>query len=377
MLRFRSDGTFRILLFGDLHEHADYAESPKFRDMQKLMNAALDADRPDLCVLLGDNCNVTWREDPAGFAAMVQAVCAPMTARGIPIAAVMGNHEHDPGCDAAVVETYRQVPGCLMRNDAPGVTGAANYRELIYDADGKTPLFCLWFLDSNNLYPDRAVSHYDIVYPDQIAWFERESAALREMNGGRTMPSFVFQHTPVPEEYRLLRKAKWWERPVSVKGYNTRSHTRYMLRSGCEGYLGEGPCAPDIGDGQFESWQRVGGVLGAFFGHDHLNDMSGYVDGIFLAQHKTAGFRAYTDGCRSCVRLLTLDQRNLTTFTQELQRFKQFGLKSESLGPILRTFTDRQSINTKITCAALGGIAALAGAGAAIQKLTEVHRNVK
>ena len=377
MLRFRPDGTFRILLFGDLHEHADYAASPAFRDMQKLMNAALDRDRPDLCVLLGDNCNVTWKEDPDGFAAMVRAVCAPIIDRGIPFAPIMGNHEHDPGCDDAVVETYMQLPGCLMRNDAPGITGAANYRELIYDAAGEAPRFCLWFIDSNNLYPDRAVSHYDIVYPDQIAWFERESAALRERNGGRTLPSFVFQHTPVPEEYRLLRKAKWWERPVSVKGYNTRSGTRYMLRPGCAGYLGEGPCAPDIGDGQFESWQRVGGVLGAFFGHDHLNDFSGYADGIFLAQHKTAGFRAYTDGCRSCVRLLTLDQRNLTTFTQELQRFKDFGLKSESLGPILRTITDRQSINTKITCGALGGIAALAGAGVAIKKLTEVSRHEK
>lgn len=377
MLRFRPDGTFRILLFGDLHETVDYAESPAFRDMQKLMNAALDRYQPDLCVLLGDNCTVTWKEDPAGFAAMVRAVCAPMIDRGIPFASVMGNHEHDPGCDDAVVETYMQLPGCLMRNDAPEITGAANYKELIYDAQGKTPQFCLWFLDSNNCYPDRAVSHYDIVYPDQIAWFERESAALRAANGGQPLPSFVFQHTPVPEEYRLLRKAKWWELPVSVKGYNTRSHTRFMLRKGCEGYLGEGPCAPDIDDGQFDSWKRVGGVRGAFFGHDHLNDFSGFTDGIFLAQHKTAGFRAYTDGCRSCVRLLTLDQRDLSTFGQELRRFKEFGLKSESLGPILRTITDRQSINTKITCAVLGGAAAVISAGFGIKKLTEVYWHAK
>ena len=40
----------------------------------------------------------------------------------------------------------------------------ADYKELIYSSDGKTPKFCLWFIDSNNLYPD-----YDIVYPDQIS----------------------------------------------------------------------------------------------------------------------------------------------------------------------------------------------------------------
>ena len=38
-LKFNENGKFRILLFGDLHESYDYAESPKFRDMQKLMNA--------------------------------------------------------------------------------------------------------------------------------------------------------------------------------------------------------------------------------------------------------------------------------------------------------------------------------------------------
>lgn len=86
-------------------------------------------------------------------------------------------------------------------------------------------------------------------------------------------------------------------------------------------------------------------MLGAFFGHDHLNDFSGYVDGIYLAQHKTAGFRAYTDGCRSCVRLLTLDENDLGSFEQELRHFKEFGLECECLGPIFKRISDRQSTN--------------------------------
>ena len=32
-LKFNENGKFKILLFGDLHENYDYAESPKFRDM--------------------------------------------------------------------------------------------------------------------------------------------------------------------------------------------------------------------------------------------------------------------------------------------------------------------------------------------------------
>ena len=130
-----------------------------------------------------------------------------------------------------------------------------------------------------------------------------------------------------------------------------------MLKKGCEGYLGEGPCSPDIDDGQFDSWKKVGGVLGAFFGHDHLNDFSGYVDGIYLAQHKTAGFRAYTDGCRSCVRLLTLDENDLGSFEQELRHFKEFGLECECLGPIFKRISDRQSTNMHIAAKILGAAA--------------------
>ncbi len=358
-LKFNSDGKFRILLFGDIHEHTDYKTNPKFKDMQKLMNAAVEEFRPDLCILLGDNCNTDiYAEDPEKFREMLKDVVAPITSRNIPVAAVLGNHEHDHGHEDEIVAEYGKL-GIIMRNDAPAeVTGNANFKELIYSSDGEKPVFCLWFIDSNNCHENREISHYDYVHTDQIEWFEAECEKLKEMNGGKPMPSFIFQHTPVPEEYELLRKAHFWELPVAVRGYNTKRKTFYVGKKGTMDYVGEGPCSPDVNNGQFASWKKVGGVIGAFFGHDHLNDFSGFVDGIFIAQHKTAGFRAYTDGCRSCVRLVTIDEKNPHKFEQKLKRFKQFGLKSESLGPVMRTFTDRQVI----TMHALGYLA-LAAAG--------------
>ena len=357
--RFNSDGKFKILLFGDIHEHTDYKTNPRFKDMQKLMNAALDEFKPDLCVLLGDNCNTDiYTEDPEKFREMLKDVVAPITGRNIPVAAVLGNHEHDHGHEDEIVAEYGKL-GIITRNDAPDdVTGNANFKELIYSSDGEKPVFCLWFIDSNNCHENREISHYDFVHADQIEWFEAESEKLKEMNGGKPMPSFIFQHTPVPEEYELLRKAHFWELPVAVRGYNTKRKTFYVGKKGTKDYVGEGPCSPDVNSGQFASWKKVGGVLGAFFGHDHLNDFSGFVDGIFMAQHKTAGFRAYTDGCRSCVRLVTIDEKNPTKFEQQLKRFKQFGLKSESLGFVMRHFTDRQVITMHVL-----GYLALAAAG--------------
>ena len=368
-----NEGKFKILLFGDIHEYHDYKTSLNFKDMQKLMNAALDEFNPDLCVLLGDNCNTEkYEENPEAFKEMVSDLVKPITSRGIPVASVLGNHEHDHGHEDEVVAVYGSIDGVIMRNDAPAeVTGNANFKELIYSSDGEKPVFCLWFIDSNNCHEDRNVSHYDFVHTDQIEWFEAESAKLKELNGGKPMPSFVFQHTPVPEEYELLRKAKLWEIPVSVKGHNSRSGTRYVGKKGVEGYVGEGPCSPDVNNGQFASWKKVGGVLGAFFGHDHLNDFSGFHDGIFMAQHKTAGFRAYTDGCRSCVRLVTIDEKNPEKFTHQLKRFKEFGLECECLGPIFKRFSDRQSFYMHLFANIGMGVAGVAAVGFIIKKLIE------
>ncbi len=275
------------------------------------------------------------------------------------MAVIFGNHEHDPGCDDAVVKAYNEI-GCIMRNESDGPHGKADYKELIYSSDGKTPKFCLWFIDSNNLYPDQAVSDYDIVYPDQIEWFERESAKLREQNGGNPMPSFVFQHIPVPEEYRLLRKARIWELPFAAKGFSTKSGNRYMLKKGCEGYLGEGPCSPDIDDGQFDSWKKSA-ECSAHSSATTTSTISAAMLTAYISPSTKLRVSAPTRTARrSCVRLLTLDENDLGSFEQELRHFKEFGLECECLGPIFKRISDRQSTNMHIAAKVLGAAACTA-----------------
>lgn len=365
MLKFNSDGRFTVMCFGDLHESADYAGAGKKRyaDMLALHNAALDEFKPDLCVYMGDNCHVGRLDTPravASFRLNVDAFTKPVRERGIPFTSVFGNHCHDFGFEDLQLEIYRSFKGCIMRNDAPGVTGNSNFNEFIYSSDGAKPVFNLWFIDSNNLYTTEYVSKYDWVHTDQIKWYEKRAAEIKEQNGGEPLPALLFQHQPVPEEYELLRKAKLWEYPVSVRGCNLRAGTRYVKKPGVEGYLGEGPCSPDYNNGQFESWKKTGDIIGAVFGHDHMNEFTGTVDGITLMQTQTAGFGAYTNGCRSAVRVITLYENDLRHFETRLKHFKEFGLKSQSLGPVFRTLTDRQSINLHIaknTALALAGAA--------------------
>ena len=374
MLKFNENGKFTVMAFGDTHMDDIFSKEgqKKYNDMLALHYAALDEFSPDLCVYMGDNCRIYNLDTPAAvadFKTRIELVTNPVRERNIPFASVFGNHCHDYGYEKEQLGVYMSLPGCIMRNDSPeDVTGFANYNEFIYSHDGKTPLFNLWFIDSNNLGED-GVSKYDFVHKDQIEWYEKRAAEIAAANGGEVMPAFLFQHIPVPEEYELLRPAKLYELPLATRGHSSYMDEYYMLKDGVTGYLGEGPACPDVNSGQFESWKKTGDIIGACFGHDHLNDFCGFVDGIALMQTKTAGFGCYTDGCRSGVRVITFYENDLRHFDTQMKHFKEFGLKAKSLGPFMRTLTDRQSINLHYAAYSAGAVAGVAAAVAGIKNL--------
>lgn len=366
-LKFNPDGKFRILLFGDLHE-ANEMDTPldqaKFRDMQLLMKTSVEQLKPDLCVLMGDA--YCHEYNPAQ---MLAAIVRPITDAGVPFAAVLGNHEHDRDV-APMVDAYINHPDCLCYNDDPDITGDMNFNLTIEASDSDKTAFNLWFIDSNNCCPAANVSIYDWVHKDQIEWYERKAAELKEKNGGETVPAVLFQHTPVAEERRAFREAKPWELYQSVKGHGKRSNKRYVGNENViDGYVGEDPCAPEYDEGQFDSWKKTGDIIGAFFGHDHLNDFTCVIDGITMGQCKTAGFRCYTDGCRSCVRVVDLDEKDLHSLETKVIHFKEFGLKCKSLGPIKRTVNDKQSFVLTVASRVAIGAAAVGAAAIAVKQI--------
>lgn len=368
-LRFSPDGKFKILCLGDLHERDDYACADgraRTDDYLKLINAALDEYRPDLCVFMGDT--VCDFDLPASCEAAVRRVTAPLVERGVPFTIALGNHEHDMGCEDVIIEQYEKIPGFLGFNDDPSVTGDLNHNLLVWSSKEDKPAYNIWVIDSNNLCEDRLLSHYDWVHHDQIAWYEKKAARLREGNGGEPLPAVLFQHIPVAEEYKAVRRFRPWELYWSVKGFDKHSRHRYMPGEGMTGYLGEGPCSPGFDEGQFDSWKKTGDVKAAFFGHDHLNDFTCSVDGITLGQCKTAAFRCYTDGARSCVRMVTLDENEPGRVETSVKHFKEYGLRCECLGPVFRNLSDKQSIACHVALRALCGAAAAAGLGILLGK---------
>lgn len=376
-LRFK-DGKFKIMLLGDLHDCYDMKNdnaAEKMDDTLALIGKAVKELKPDLVIYMGDNARASTEYE---MRAVISRITYPVSVSDTPFDLVFGNHDRECEVDLPTqLKLYREHENCYAFNADDDLSGYGNHNLVIKSGDGEKDIFNLWFIDSHSLYSDRSKSYYDAVHEDQIEWYKKTAKELADKNGGKVLPSLLFQHIPVPEEYELLREAKPYEKLDSVQGHKTYSDKYYMLKPEVEGYLGEGPAVPDFNSGEFAAWKETGDVLGAFFGHDHMNDFAGYVDGILLAQCKTAGFRVYTDGCRSGVRLITLEENNPENVQTRMYHFKDFGLKSKSLDPYMRNVSDRQDMKLKAAGAAVGTVAAVTAAAVAANKVLKKTKKSK
>ena len=99
------------------------------------------------------------------------------------------------------------------------------------------------------------------------------------------------------------------------------------------------------------------------------------VDGITMGQCKTAGFRCYTDGARCGIRIVDIDENDLTKIETKFIHFKEFGLKCTCLGPIKRTINDKQSFVLTIASRAAIGVAAVSTLGIAAAKIIKAVKS--
>lgn len=325
-LRFNQNGKFKILVATDIHENEE--NDAKSADALALLTNALEELKPDLVVFNGDNVTAS---SPEAQKATIRKIVAPVAAKNIPLAVVFGNHDAEY-CSLSreeQVRVYQEYENCRMVTGPADISGCGNYNLLIQNSAGTRDVFNLWFIDSGDYAQEGG---YAYVQDDQIEWYEQTSNALKAQNGGAVIPSILFQHITVPESYDLLE-------PVllpgkgRVKGHDIYSNRFWKLKDSdtTTGTLREGPCPPNINNGQFASWVKQGDVLGAVFGHDHINDFTGLVDGIRLVHTRAVGFKTYTDGVSQGVRLITLDENNLNDFTTEMHDFTDLVGKSQSI----------------------------------------------
>ncbi len=294
-LKCHEDGTFNVLQVSDFQDNCNANETIKDGTMQRF-NAMVDAANPDLVIITGDQIWPNPLTDEKDFIRYVDKMVEKLEKEGIAWAVVYGNHDNDQGAHDAVrtdvrkwrqQEIYESYAHCVGTAGPDGVFGIGNYVIPILTNDESSIAFNVWGLDTGdyNELLDTSVykfkdqqyiddgyytpvdghrnSTYDFVKYDQQLWYYNTSTIMENYNGAK-IPAIMFGHVCLPEFIDVYENR---DNPdVKFTGVN---------KEGCS-------CGP-VNSHMFDTMKQRGDVTGFYVGHDHINNSSGYWQGIELA----------------------------------------------------------------------------------------------
>ena len=307
-LQFHRSGKFRVL------QLADVQDGPRVsKDTIRLITAAVETSRPDLVVFSGNQiagydpayaetyCKRHWKTPALTqrrelalshtrqlVRASIGQCVQPLIDAGVPWAVTYGNHDFQCGLsNAQLDELYREFDGCV-NPPAPPADGAVCVPERVAALPRETVFACepgtfalpvanergetvlgIVLVDSGDYAP---TGGYGAPSPRALRFLRQVPAQL-----GQGVRSMVFQHTALPQYYRLLK-------PVAstaahaVEGYRMFSGQYYVLDERATepgGYLG------------------TGAYCAIATGHDHRNAFVGQSGGLAMVASPTCGFGSY------------------------------------------------------------------------------------
>ena len=325
-LRFRQDGSFRVLMVSDIHGGAGYNRKKTLAAMRAL----IAAEDPDLVMLCGDTAGpgVIHIENAEQLRTLLDDLSAPMEERGIPWCHVFGNHDDNYGLPNEEAETiYESYPLCVSKAGDPELSGVGNYVLPVRDAEGGEVLLNLYAFDSHSGMSDFFAKYgldagtrifdptpgdhgdYDSVHLDQVFWYWQTSIAF-ERAAGRKIPAVMFLHIPLPEfDFVSLRRCD----------------------AGLRGEQGEEVACTSLNPGLFRACVERGDVKGIFCGHDHLNDFSASYMGITLAYDASLSYHDCQDNELRGGRIIEFRAEDPGAFTTRLVKIRRImGEKGDS-----------------------------------------------
>lgn len=285
ILRFRPDGTFRVVMMSDLQESAQY-DPRSLRSVEAL----LDECEPDLVVLGGDNCYGPEINNEQDLQAFLNIFVAPMERRGIPWAHIYGNHDHDARVPIErQQEIYENYSMCVSRHTDQTIHGKSNFMIPVYNRNDEIAL-AIWGLDTNHEVseldgliggsmekaaglPNQPVGYgsWGMIYFDQLLWYWNTSRDL-EQKAGKKVPGLMCMHI-APYEYRTACANP----EICVK----------------EGHFDEPLGSTPFNTGLFALLLQRGDIKAVCCGHTHKNDFDAEYCGIRLLWDACVGYRCY------------------------------------------------------------------------------------
>jgi hypothetical protein len=248
-LRFRSDGTFKVMFFTDLHfGWSDELDATT----QRVMDSMLVSEEPDFVVLGGDTISNDAPgpnpKPPAWMAKYWARAVAALQKRGVPWSIVIGNHDLGTalsGSQVAALDASFNGSYTINSNDV-------SYYLSVLDASGSVPLTNLFFFNTHAYGCLNVASGSGCPTIENILWYANASLFLRQSQHG-TPAGLAFMHIPPPEMMDVYNSGDW---------YGTYLDT-------------DGVCCSAANTGLVANIMQQGNIQALTFGHDHGNDFFG------------------------------------------------------------------------------------------------------
>ncbi|KAJ4709223.1 Inactive purple acid phosphatase [Melia azedarach] len=210
-LRFRSDGTFKILQVADMHY--GNGRMTRCRDvLSPVQSTIIDAERPDFIAFTGDNIFGTSASDAAES---LFGAFGPAIESGLPWAAVLGNHDQKSTMNRReLIDFISLLDYSVAQTNPPDleddIDGLGNYDLKVYGPPGSilanSSILNLFFLDSGDREIFQGVQTYGWIKESQLRWLRGVSQGQKQNSNlleKSWLPSLAFFHILIPEIKQL------------------------------------------------------------------------------------------------------------------------------------------------------------------------------
>lgn len=329
-LQFNDDGNFRIMQISDVQDGTVLTPAAK----QFLKEVIIEAE-PDLVVLTGDN--ISAGSATVGIKAIdlqlvkygINNYMSVFEEIGVPVAIVFGNHDAEQIVSKEEqMAFYTKYDCCLAIDEGDALYGCGTYNLPIYSSKDDSKVAYNLFMIDSNMYDD-VNGGYDYVHEDQIKWYVETANALKEQNGGKAVPSMMFQHIIVKEIYDIIEEIPAEETATREYVEDNGKYYSFKAENYKLGALNEMPCPPSYNGGQFDAVVNQGDVVAMFFGHDHKNTFEVSYKGVDLVNSPTSGFGSYGDEGRG-VRIIDINE-NTTDYETSIITYLDFYADNDSM----------------------------------------------